>query len=171
MNHTTLLPTPIGPLTIEASPRGVRRMEFGARSVDTDPQSAILELAVSQLREYFAGERRTFELELDLGGTEFQRRLWSALQELPYGTSTTYGTLAGRFWADPIEARLHARAIGAAVGATPVPIIVPCHRVLGADGSLTGYRGGLAIKRALLDFEASGGSAQALRTPEQLALV
>jgi methylated-DNA-[protein]-cysteine S-methyltransferase len=160
MTDTTIVQSPIGPLSIVAGEQGVRRIEFGAHPSalvqSSESQAEALRAAASQLRQYFDGDRQSFELPLDLNGTAFQRRVWAALLEVPYGHTTTYGTLAALLWSDPTEARLHARAVGAAVGATPVPIIVPCHRVLGADGSLTGYRGGLPIKRALLDLEGAG---------------
>jgi methylated-DNA-[protein]-cysteine S-methyltransferase len=101
--------------------------------------------------EYFAGERRAFDLALDLHGTEFQRAVWERLLAIPYGETTTYGALA-RSLGRPDRAR----AIGAAVGRTPIAIIVPCHRVIGSDGSLTGYGGGLQRKATPLDLEARG---------------
>jgi methylated-DNA-[protein]-cysteine S-methyltransferase len=108
--------------------------------------------AMAQLAEYFAGKRRRFELAVAPRGTEFQRRVWRALGEIPYGRTVSYGELArgiGRPGAS--------RAVGLANGANPLPIIVPCHRVIGADGSLTGFGGGLPIKRRLLALE--GGAA------------
>jgi methylated-DNA-[protein]-cysteine S-methyltransferase len=104
----------------------------------------------TQLDEYFAGERRTFDLELDLRGSEFQLEVWTALREIPFGETIAYGELAARVGRAGHE---HVRAVAGCVGRTPVPIIVPCHRVIGADGSLTGYGGGLDRKRALLDHE------------------
>jgi methylated-DNA-[protein]-cysteine S-methyltransferase len=106
--------------------------------------------ARGQLDEYFAGERTRFELELDLHGSEFQRRVWQALRKIPYGETISYGELARRI-GDPGGAR----AVGAANGRNPVSVIVPCHRVIGADGSLTGYGGGLRNKRLLLELEAA----------------
>jgi methylated-DNA-[protein]-cysteine S-methyltransferase len=147
----TIFESPIGPLTLVGGPDGsIRGLYFpgtapGLAAADRDPSS--LAAATEQLEEYFGGERTTFELELDLTGTPFQRSVWDALRTIPYGTTTTYGTLARALDAQP-------RAVGAAVGATPIPIIVPCHRVIGSDGSLTGYGGGLPRKRALLDLEA-----------------
>jgi methylated-DNA-[protein]-cysteine S-methyltransferase len=103
----------------------------------------------TQLAEYFSGERQSFDLPLRLEGTEFQRRVWSALCDIPYGRTISYGEQALRI-GDPGGAR----AVGAANGQNPISIIVPCHRVVGADGSLTGYGGGLERKRHLLDLEA-----------------
>ena len=104
--------------------------------------------AVAQLEEYFAGKRRRFELPLAPRGTEFQRQVWRALTEIPYGKTISYGELARR-----IRNPSASRAVGLANGANPLPIIVPCHRVIGADGSLTGFGGGLPIKRRLLALE------------------
>lgn len=103
---------------------------------------------MTQLAEYFAGKRRKFELPLAPRGTEFQRRVWRALTEIPYGKTVSYGELARR-----IDKPSASRAVGLANGANPLPIIVPCHRVIGADGSLTGFGGGLPIKRKLLALE------------------
>ena len=102
-----------------------------------------------QLDEYFAGRRTTFDVPLRMAGTAFQRRVWSELQEIPYGQSISYSELARR-----IGIPSASRAVGTANGLNPIAVIVPCHRVIGADGSLTGYGGGLERKRLLLDLEA-----------------
>jgi methylated-DNA-[protein]-cysteine S-methyltransferase len=147
----TIFESPLGELTLVAGPGGVlRRLYFpgsapALSAAEHDPAS--LAAATEQLEQYFAGERTTFDLDLDLAGTAFQRGVWDALRTIEYGTTTTYGALARQLEAQP-------RAVGAAVGATPIPIVVPCHRVIGSDGSLTGYGGGLPRKRALLDLEA-----------------
>lgn len=121
----------------------------------------ILEEAVAQLDQYFAGTRQEFSLDLDLRGSAFELRVWAALKEIPYGETTTYGALAVGLGHE-ISA---SRAVGVANARNPVSVIVPCHRVIGADGSLTGYAGGLAMKRQLLEHEAShatgGGPRQA----------
>jgi len=109
--------------------------------------------AVTQLREYFSRIRRRFDLPLDLRGTEFQRAVWKEVAAVPYGTTVSYGEIARRLGRGPMGAR----AVGAAVGANPVPIVIPCHRVVGADGSLVGYGGGLPTKAALLRLEGIGG--------------
>jgi methylated-DNA-[protein]-cysteine S-methyltransferase len=143
--------TPIGPLTLEASDRGLRAIRFpgGAEPAgERDPEA--LGPAATQLREYFAGRRTAFDLELDLVGTPLQRAVWEELQAIPYGRTVTYTELA-----HAVGRPTAVRAVAAAVGRTPVPVVVPCHRVVGRDGSLTGYAGGLARKRALLDLEAS----------------
>ena len=104
--------------------------------------------AVEQLQAYFAGERTDFDLELSLAGSEFQRRVWRALLTIPYGETRSYGQVA-----EQIGASGAARAVGLANGRNPIAIIVPCHRVIGANGSLTGYGGGLDRKRSLLEME------------------
>jgi methylated-DNA-[protein]-cysteine S-methyltransferase len=153
LTHWDVVDTPIGALTLVAGEAGLRAIHFPGRAPDLDPadrDADRLACAAAQLREYFAGARTAFHLPLDLGGTPLQRAVWERLQAIPCGTTTTYTRLAqevGRPGA--------VRAVGAAVGRTPVPIVVPCHRVLGADGSLTGYAGGLERKRALLDHERS----------------
>jgi methylated-DNA-[protein]-cysteine S-methyltransferase len=106
-----------------------------------------------QLCEYFDGERDAFDLPLEMSGTPFQRRVWQALQQIPYGETTTYGELARRMGRPAAS-----RAVGLANGRNPIAVIVPCHRVIGSDGSLTGYGGGLERKRLLLDLEAGRGA-------------
>jgi methylated-DNA-[protein]-cysteine S-methyltransferase len=110
--------------------------------------------AVEQLRAYFAGELTSFDLDMELIGTAFERRVWTALQTIPYGETRSYGEIA-----EQIDAPAASRAVGRANGRNPIGIIVPCHRVIGASGSLTGYGGGLDRKRALLDLEKSHSSA------------
>ena len=113
----------------------------------------------AQLDQYFAGERRRFDLDVELGGTPFQVAVWERLREIPYGSTASYGEIAAGLGEAAFPAALEpherAGAVGAEVGRTPVPIVIPCHRVIGADGSLTGYGGGLERKRALLDLEGS----------------
>jgi methylated-DNA-[protein]-cysteine S-methyltransferase len=110
--------------------------------------SAVLERAKAQLEEYFRGERREFDLPLAPAGTEFQRRVWQRLLAIEYGVTTTYGALAQEL-GNPNASR----AVGLANGSNPIPIVIPCHRVIGANGALTGFGGGLPIKSALLDLE------------------
>jgi methylated-DNA-[protein]-cysteine S-methyltransferase len=149
----TIYDSPLGPLTLHGGPAGLTRVCFPGRTDPLDESRrdpAALASALTQLDEYFVGERQTFELTFDLAGTPFQRHVWEALQRIPYGSTTSYGELARTI------GRLdRVRAVGAAVGRTPIPIIIPCHRVIGADGSLTGYGGGLHRKQALLDHEAA----------------
>jgi len=104
--------------------------------------------AIVQLEEYLAGNRRTFDLMIDPRGTDFQRKVWAVVGQIPYGTTSTYGAVASRL-GDPKTVR----AVGGANGANPIPIVIPCHRVVGADGSLVGYGGGLPLKTALLELE------------------
>jgi methylated-DNA-[protein]-cysteine S-methyltransferase len=151
----TIFESPVGPLTLVAGAHGLRNLYFPGRAPapgENDQMSAVLAAAIEQLEQYFNGARTTFELPLDYKGTPFQQRVWGALQDIPYGMTTTYGVLARELG---FEGAHTARAVGAAVGATPIPIVIPCHRVVGADGSLTGYGGGLPRKRALLELEAA----------------
>jgi methylated-DNA-[protein]-cysteine S-methyltransferase len=177
----TVYESPIGALTLIGGARGLTDVRFA----DGSPRPAAaaehaLSRAVAQLSEYFASERREFDLALDLQGTPLQLRVWQLLREIPYGATTTYGALAAQLddelYPQGLEAHLRARLVGAAVGRTPTPIVVPCHRVIGAGGSLTGYGGGLPRKRALLELEGvsvgGGTGARArVRAEDQLALL
>jgi methylated-DNA-[protein]-cysteine S-methyltransferase len=148
----TFYESPIGRLTLRGGPDGLTAIHFPGRLGrlgDDARDPAAFGAAVSQLDEYFAGVRRRFELPVSLDGTDFERAVWRELLKVPYGETTSYGALARA-----VGQREEARAVGAAVGRTPVPIVVPCHRVVGSDGTLTGYGGGLDRKRALLDLEA-----------------
>lgn len=145
--------TPIGPLRLEASERGIRRVEFrprttnGAARAGSPAAARHLRQAARELEEYFAGRRRTFTVPLDLPPSD-RRRAWLALGEIPYGRTTTYGELARRLGSPGA-----ARAIGRACATNPLPLLLPCHRVVGANGSLTGFGGGLETKRRLLELE------------------
>ncbi|HYG95833.1 MAG TPA: methylated-DNA--[protein]-cysteine S-methyltransferase [Solirubrobacterales bacterium] len=158
--HWTVYESPIGPLTLVAGPRGLTDLTFPGRlRVPGElPKRPMPEVA-RRLDAYFAGELRVFDLPLDLHGTPLEKAAWRALLEVPYGATATYGEQAARI--DPalfdagVEPWQRARVVGAANGRNPVSIVVPCHRVIGADGSLTGYGGGLERKRALLDLERS----------------
>jgi methylated-DNA-[protein]-cysteine S-methyltransferase len=145
---TTIINSPIGPLTLTERDGALVRLSFGAHG-PCDPPTPLLRRATGQLNEYFAGTRRDFDLPLAPSGTEFQRACWHALTEIPYGETRSYGEQAMR-----IGRPDRARAVGAANGANPIAVIVPCHRVIGADGSLVGFGGGLETKRRLLDLEA-----------------
>lgn len=148
--------SPLGPMVVAATDKGLAGLWFeGQRHMPESsgwphaPAHPVLVQAVAQLADYFAGRRSHFELPLDLqGGTAFQQAVWAALLNIPSGATTSYGDLSGR-----IGKPAAVRAVGAAVGRNPLSIIVPCHRVLGKDGSLTGYAGGLARKSALLQLE------------------
>jgi methylated-DNA-[protein]-cysteine S-methyltransferase len=150
-NRWTIYESPLGPLTLVGGPAGLRALDFPGHAgpLDEDDRDpARFAVVVRQLDEYFAGRREGFGIKLDLRGTPFQRSVWDELQHVPCGATTTYAALAGA-----VGRPGAVRAVGAAVGRTPVPIIVPCHRVLGSGGSPTGYRGGLERKQALLDLE------------------
>jgi methylated-DNA-[protein]-cysteine S-methyltransferase len=144
----TTISSPIGPLRVSVADDGaLTGIAFGAGAVSGDPR---FEPAVSQLNEYFAGERTTFDLSLRPEvGSDFERRVWGELMHIPYGETASYGEIAAR-----IGHPGKARAVGRANGRNPIAIICPCHRVIGSDGSLTGYGGGLDKKRTLLDLEA-----------------
>jgi methylated-DNA-[protein]-cysteine S-methyltransferase len=148
----TTYDSPVGTLTLIAGEAGLRGLCFPERPPQLAGESEPDALApvTAQLDEYFAGARRAFDVDLDLRGSELQLEVWAALREIPWGTTVAYGELAARVGRAGHE---HVRAVAGCVARTPVPIIVGCHRVIGADGSLTGYGGGLARKRALLDHE------------------
>ncbi|MEO7371305.1 MAG: methylated-DNA--[protein]-cysteine S-methyltransferase [Ilumatobacteraceae bacterium] len=158
MNHTTTMDSPVGELRLVASDRGLRAILWGAQdvtrvaSIDSDElvegSTPILERAIVQLEEYFAGGRRDFDLPLDPVGTPFQQSAWMVLRTIPYGQTMSYGQQASKL-GDPNKAR----AVGAANGKNPLSIVVPCHRVIGSGGHLTGFAGGLEIKSWLLDHE------------------
>jgi methylated-DNA-[protein]-cysteine S-methyltransferase len=146
---STILETPIGPLGLVASDAGLRAVRFAGGGIEPGGASEILDEAAAQLEAYFAGELISFDLPLDLHGTEFQRRCWLALGSIPYGQTVSYGEQARRLGLGHDAAR----AVGAANGQNPISVIVPCHRVIGANGSLTGFGGGLERKRLLLELE------------------
>jgi methylated-DNA-[protein]-cysteine S-methyltransferase len=179
MTTWTTYPSPIGQLTVLAGPTGVRSLYFPRRAPILDATTRREMPAVSaQLEEYFAGERRRFEVDFDLDGTPLQRAVWARLLEIPFGSTTTYGELADSIDPSLFPDRLlryqRVRLAAAAIGRTPTPILVPCHRVIGADGSLTGYGGGLQRKRFLLDLEsrvAAGLSAEPAPAHCQLAMM
>lgn len=147
---------PLGPMILAATPRGLSGIWFDGQRHAPDTSTwrrtdaaQVLTRAVDQLSAYFAGRRTAFDLPLDLqGGTPFQQRVWQALLGIAPGGTTSYGALSER-----IGSPAAVRAVGAAVGRNPVSIVVPCHRVIGRDGSLTGYAGGLNRKTALLTLE------------------
>ena len=146
----TRIETPIGTLTLAGGDTGLRMVWFGAHTPSwaREPAHPVLEAATAQLEEYFAGTRTAFDLPLDVRGPYFQRRAWLALASIPYGSTVSYGEQARR-----IGYPGAARAVGAANARNPLPVILPCHRVIGANGSLTGFGGGLDTKRWLLEHE------------------
>jgi methylated-DNA-[protein]-cysteine S-methyltransferase len=154
----TVVESPIGPLTVAAGPRGITSIYFEGHTPRLPAEAGCpLPAATTQLDEYFAGGRQAFELDLDLRGAPLQLAVWGRLLEIPFGETTSYGQVAAAIdesLYDPsLESYRRARVVGAAIGANPVPVVVPCHRVIGADGSLTGYFGGLERKRVLLGLE------------------
>jgi methylated-DNA-[protein]-cysteine S-methyltransferase len=134
-----------------ASPAGVRHIEFPPpRQIDAQPADGdpLLHELARQLRAYFAGTLRRFDLPLDPQGTPFQKRVWQHLETIPFGATQSYRQVA-----DSIGTPQAVRAVGAANGANPIPIVIPCHRVIGSGGKLTGYGGGLPLKQRLLELE------------------
>lgn len=149
MVMNTILTSPCGPLRIETSAEAITRIIFLDEPVpETVPGSPLLTLACDQLNAYFVGELTRFSLPLAPAGTPFQQRVWQALLAIPWGEKRSYSDIAAA-----IDNPHAVRAVGAANGRNPIPIIIPCHRVIGANGSLTGYAGGLTRKRWLLDHE------------------
>jgi methylated-DNA-[protein]-cysteine S-methyltransferase len=154
MTHYTHLETPAGPLLLAADEAGLRQILFvnGRASVRPDPawheDRAALAEPIRQLRAYFAGELQTFDLPLAPQGTPFQLEVWRRLRDIPYGETISYGELARR-----IGNPQASRAVGLANGANPISIVIPCHRVIGSNGKLTGYGGGLEVKEKLLALE------------------
>lgn len=147
--------TPIGELLLAGTENALSLIGFPKGSMRRDPgpdwifKEEPFEKVRQQLREYFEGKRREFDIPLSLKGTDFQLSVWHELREIPYGTTVSYGEVAKR-----IDNPKAVRAVGAANGRNPIPIIVPCHRVIGSHGDLTGFGGGLDTKEALLRLEA-----------------
>ena len=168
--HSTTHPTPVGELTLVASEHGLRAILWPTPSLQRagitrrprrNPDHPILRKTAQQLDEYFTGTRTSFDLPLDLEGTRFQLAVWRSLADIPFGSTTTYGRQAAA-----LGIPRAARAMGAANGANPVCIVLPCHRVIGADGSLTGFGGGLPTKQWLLDHEAHVLASSIVSTPQ-----
>ena len=167
---STVMDSPMGLLTLVASCAGLRavlwprddpaRVPLGEVAQTTETTDhPVLVAAVDQLSEYFAGDRQTFDLLLDPIGTDFQQSAWMALRAIPYGTTVSYGEQAAA-----MGDKRKARAVGAANGRNPISIIVPCHRVVGANGSLTGFAGGLESKQWLLDHESKTAQPSEIET-------
>jgi O-6-methylguanine DNA methyltransferase len=160
--YQSIFESPIGPLRILSTPEGLAALSFGKRptrrsgawmersfpGVKALPAGDRHRRVHRQIREYFEGRRRVFDIGFDLRGTEFQNRVWRTVARIPYGHTLSYGEIA-----HVVGEPRAARAVGAANGANPISIIIPCHRVIGADGSLTGYGGGMEKKRWLLAHE------------------
>lgn len=156
--YSSLYASPIGPLTLVGSDAGLRAILWPDERVGrvrlpattTKDDQAVLVAASTQLDQYFAGTLRRFDLPLDLSGTVFQVKAWRALADIPFGQTTSYAEQARR-----VGHPTAVRAIGSANGRNPLSIVLPCHRVVATSGALTGFAGGLEIKRWLLDFEAA----------------
>ena len=169
----TRLSSPLGPLTLVGTEDALTEIwlpsgDDGARRVDRDwaQATAPFREPVRQLTAYFAGTLREFDLRLEPAGTPFQQRVWQALREIPYGQTVSYGEIARRIGRPDAV-----RAVGAANGRNPLAIVVPCHRVIGSDGRLVGYGGGLPAKSLLLELERRGVGAPARPArPRQVAL-
>jgi methylated-DNA-[protein]-cysteine S-methyltransferase len=166
--HVTI-GSPVGPLTLVAGDGALTGLYMDAQrhlpdwavfGPAGDPASAPFAAAAGQLDRYFTGQLTAFDLPLELAGTPFQRQVWAALRDIPYGRTTTYGELAAGLGKPAAS-----RAVGLANGRNPISIVVPCHRVVGANGSLTGYGGGIDRKRFLLDLE-QGAARRAGVQPE-----
>ena len=149
---TRWIDSPIGGLRLHVDAGLLPRIEFDAEPVGDRVEDPLLDEVERQLTEYFAGERREFDLPVTAEGTEFQKKVWAYLRTIPYGETVTYGRIAADLGYEPGISR----AVGAANGANPIPIVVPCHRVVGSDGKLTGYAGGVERKTALLELEQPG---------------
>jgi methylated-DNA-[protein]-cysteine S-methyltransferase len=145
----SVVESPVGPLGLIASEAGLQAVLFDGGGIRAEGSSPVLDEAGRQLDAYFRGDLVTFDLPLELHGTEFQSRCCLALASIPYGQTVSYGEQARRLGLGNDAAR----AVGAANGQNPLPIVLPCHRVIGADGSLTGFGGGLHVKRFLLEHE------------------
>lgn len=156
----TVVESPIGPLRVIGRDGAIAAIEFtpfrgladGRPIGDRDDADPLLREAAAQLTGYFARELRVFDLPLAPEGSAFQRQVWNALVEIPWGETASYGQIARRLG----HTNAASRAVGLANGRNPIPIVIPCHRVIGADGSLTGYAGGLARKQTLLSLEVDG---------------
>jgi len=160
--HKTIA-SPIGNLTLHIDDDGaLTQLEFGAAeaAAQTGREAAALDAVADQLREYFAGERSAFDLPLRPRGNAFEQRVWAELARIPYGQTASYAEIARRIGRPDA-----ARAVGRANARNPIAIVVPCHRVIGSNGSLTGYAGGIDAKRALLALEASAVAAATSASP------
>jgi methylated-DNA-[protein]-cysteine S-methyltransferase len=152
--YYTRVESPVGPLLLAGDAKALRRVSFESSKRSAPPESewkqnrAAFAEVICQLQAYFRGELKEFDVPLAMEGTEFQLRVWNKLREIPYGETISYAQLAGR-----IGNPKAVRAVGLANGSNPIPIIVPCHRVIGSDGSLTGFGGGLPTKKLLLELE------------------
>ncbi|HKI98901.1 MAG TPA: methylated-DNA--[protein]-cysteine S-methyltransferase [bacterium] len=170
--HFATLKSPLGPVLVAGDAAGLRYISFLAGTAALQPEpdwvrdERPLAEALRQLRAYFAGDLQRFELPLAPRGTPFQQRVWQELRRIPYGQTISYGELARR-----IGRPSASRAVGAANGRNPLPIVVPCHRVIGSTGRLTGFAGGLHLKEGLLALEQAHAPAPSVGQPLQAALL
>lgn len=146
MNSITM-DSPIGFLTLTGTSGALTSICFGNMGYAFNPSELLLQV-VSQLREYFDGKRQSFDVPMEPVGTEFQKKVWVALGEIPYGETRSYGEIARA-----VDSPRAARAVGLANNKNPIPILIPCHRVIGSDGTMVGYGGGLDTKKFLLELE------------------
>ncbi|MDM3870904.1 methylated-DNA--[protein]-cysteine S-methyltransferase [Porticoccus sp. W117] len=146
--ETAIIESPIGNIRISADQEGLTELRFRDQPLTGKPKSDVLAVTVKQLQEYFAGKRQVFDLPLNPQGTDFQRQVWRQLLSVEFGDTTSYGDIA-----KTIGKPTASRAVGAANGQNPISIIVPCHRIIGSSGKLTGYAGGLERKQWLLNHE------------------
>jgi methylated-DNA-[protein]-cysteine S-methyltransferase len=157
-----VMQSPLGPLVLRAEGDALAAISIADEPAATTQASGVLALAREQLEAYFSGELRAFDLPLAPGGTTFDRRVWAAVGAVPFGRTTSYGALAAS-----LGAPRAARAVGHANGRNPLPIVIPCHRLVGADGRLTGYRYGVERKRALLEHESANRGYTLLAAPDR----
>jgi len=146
--ETAYFHSPLGPIEINAGDEGITSVSFVENIPENHTNPPSLSTSISQLGEYFSGKRKEFSVPLALGGTPFQKQVWQELQSIPFGEKRSYLDIALK-----LGDKNATRAVGAANGKNPIAIIIPCHRVIGEDGKLTGYAGGLWRKEWLLDFE------------------
>ena len=162
MTHYTYMESPVGRLLLAGDETGLQRVAFaeGGKALQPEPDwrndARPLRQAVEQLKAYFSGDLRAFDLPLRMEGTTFQLAVWRALRDIPYGETASYGEIARR-----VGTPQGSRAVGLANGSNPIAIVVPCHRVIGSNGKLTGYGGGLNNKETLLALERKHAGAQA----------
>lgn len=147
MKHIQVIFTPIGELTLKADENKLTAVCFGAKETKEN-RNSVTELAAKQIKEYFCGKRKSFSVPYKLNGTEFQIKVWEALKNIPYGETAAYSDIAKAIGKDSAS-----RAVGMANNKNKLPIIIPCHRVIGKNGSLVGYAGGLDVKEKLLKLE------------------
>lgn len=151
--YTCTIPSPVGAITLTSDDDALLKLDLDTENPYTEPSTPILRLAKRQIDEYFAGVRLDFDIPIRVSGTDFQIRVWNALRKIPYGCTASYGDVAAM-----IGNPRAARAVGNANHNNPIALLIPCHRVINADGSLGGYGGGEHIKKYLLEFENGGGN-------------